>query len=85
MVSSPNAERGLWQGDPLSPYLFLLCAEAFSCLLHAAEQRGELEGVKVCQNAPNINHLLFSDDSLLLMKSDLRSAKHLQHVLSNYK
>jgi hypothetical protein len=78
-------ERGLRQGDPLSPYLFLLCAEAFSCLLHAAERRGELEGVKVCHDAPSINHLLFADDSLLLLKNDARSATHLQDILSLYK
>jgi len=77
-------ERGLRQGDPLSPYLFLLCAEAFSCLLQAAEERGDLEGIKVCQGAPSINHLLFADDSLLLLKSDTRSASHLQHILSLY-
>ena len=77
-------QRGLQQGDPLSPYLFLLCAEAFSCLLLAAERRGELEGVKVCQDAPSINHLLFADDSLLLLKNDVRSANHLQDILSLY-
>ena len=52
-------ERGLRQEDPISPYLFLLCAEALSCLLHAAEERGDLEGVKVCPEAPSINHLFF--------------------------
>ena len=48
-------ERGLRQGDPLSPYLFLFCAEAFSCLLNAAEERGELTGVRIYQGAPSIN------------------------------
>jgi hypothetical protein len=70
--------------DPICPNLFLLCAEAFSCLLHAAEERGDLEGVKVCREAPNINHLLFVDDSLLLLKADERSANRLQNFLSLY-
>jgi hypothetical protein len=76
--------RGLRQGDPISPYLFLICAAGFSSLLNAAEERGDLTGVRVCQNAPSINHLLFADDSLLLLKADERSAGYLQNVLSLY-
>jgi hypothetical protein len=41
-------------------------------------------GVKVSQDAPSINHLLFADDSLLLQKTDDRSANHVQHILSLY-
>jgi hypothetical protein len=51
------SERGLRQGDPISPYLFLTCAEGFSSLLDNAEERGESEGVRVCAGAPSINHL----------------------------
>lgn len=77
-------QRGLRQGDPLSPYLFLICAEAFSCLLNTAEERGETVGVRVCQEAPSVNHLLFADDSLLLFKIDNGSAGHVQNILSLY-
>jgi hypothetical protein len=44
-------------------YLFLLCAEAFSTMLKKGEQDGLLAGVKVCNSAPSISHLLFADDS----------------------
>jgi hypothetical protein len=74
----------LHQGDPISPYLFLICAEAFSCLLNAAEERGQIVGVRVSQEAPSINHLLFADDSLLLFKIDDGSAENLQNGLSLY-
>ena len=56
-----SPSRGLRQGDPLSPYLFLLCAEGLTGLLAKAEEREELIGVKVCRAAPAISNLLFAD------------------------
>uniref|UniRef100_A0A8I6XX79 Reverse transcriptase domain-containing protein n=1 Tax=Hordeum vulgare subsp. vulgare TaxID=112509 RepID=A0A8I6XX79_HORVV len=73
--------RGLRQGDPISPCLFLLCAEAFSSLLNSAEQEGSLEGVKICRNALSFNHLLFADDSLILLKATEDAILHLQNIL----
>ena len=76
--------RGLRQGDPLSPYLFLLVAEGLSCMLKGAEQRGELEGVRVCREAPVISHLLFADDSLILIHADKKNADCLIDILTRY-
>jgi hypothetical protein len=76
--------RGLRQGDPLSPYLFLLCAEGLSSLLLYEEEVGGIDGVRVCRNAPSVSHLLFADDSLILMKADMTNATSLQHVLDTY-
>jgi len=76
--------RGLRQGDPLSPYLFLLVAEGLSCMLKGAEERGELEGVKVCREAPVISYLLFTDDSLMLMHANKKNANCLSDILNRY-
>jgi hypothetical protein len=77
-------ERGLRQGDPLSPYLFILCAEGLSALLRAAEEDGSLQGVQLCQGAPKINHLFFADDSLIVMKANASNATKLQQILALY-
>jgi hypothetical protein len=38
--------RGIPQGDPVSPYLFLLCTEGLSCLMQQRKDRGELYVIK---------------------------------------
>ena len=63
---------------------FFLCAEGLtSCLLHA-EEIGGIEGIKVCRNAPSVSHLLFADDSLILLKADVNNATSLQQILYTY-
>ena len=61
--------RGLRQGDPISPYLFLLAAEGLSCLLKLRSESSNLQGIVVAPTAGAVNHLLFVDDSLLFFKS----------------
>lgn len=54
--------RGLRQGDPLSPYLFILCAEGLSYLLAWCVQNKSLSTCSVVRGAPGISHLFFADD-----------------------
>ena len=44
-----HPSRGIRQGDPLSPYLFLLCAEGFTSLLEKAQLEGHIHGVSICR------------------------------------
>jgi hypothetical protein len=75
---------GIRQGDPISPYLFLLAAEGLSCLLKNRSQSSNLEGIKVAPSAPAVNHLLLADDSQLLFKASEGGAIEVQNVLNAY-
>ena len=70
--------RGLRQGDPLSPYLFLLCAKGLFGLLRQQVERGSIKGMAVCRGAPCIFHLFFADNSLIFCQATLKECEVLQ-------
>ena len=76
--------RGLRQGDPLSPYLFLLCAEGLSAMLHQAVQEKRLRGVSVCRRGPKISHLFFADDSLIFGRATKVEGLEILRILKVY-
>jgi len=76
--------RGLRQGDPISPYLFLLAAEGLSSLLKSRNISSELQGIMVAPSAPAVNHLLFVDDCLLFFRASVGGAEEIQRLLDVY-
>ena len=76
--------RGIHQGDPLSPYLFLLCAEGLSSLITAFVANGVLKGIFVCRGGPVFFHLFFANDSLIFCKAFMEDCAELQRVLGVY-
>ncbi|KAL5577919.1 hypothetical protein UlMin_019618 [Ulmus minor] len=76
--------RGLTQGDPLSPYLFVICADGLSEMLACFEERKLFTGIKIASGCPSISHLFFADDSLIFCKAKLSEATHLKSCLTSY-
>jgi hypothetical protein len=76
--------RDLRQGDPLSPYLFILCANVLSDLISQAQQAHLIHGVKITPRAPEVSHLLFADDSLMFCRATTAEATTLHNIIQTY-
>ena len=79
-----HPSRGLCQGNPLSPYLFLLCAEGLHALIQQAKNSGKLHGVSLCREGPKVSHLFFADDSLLFCQANDNDCQTVLDILDTY-
>jgi hypothetical protein len=83
-VGHITPSRGIKQGDPLSPYLFILCAEVLSTMLQNEEVSRRLKGVPTSFKGLRLNHIFFADDSLLFCKATKQEWHCLRRVLGVY-
>ena len=79
-----SPSRGLRQGDPISPYLFLLCSEGLSTMLKRKETVGRIKVVSVCCRAPLVSYLLFADNSIIFCRASVREGQRVMKVLADY-
>lgn len=79
-----NAERGLHQGDPISPALFTIYSNLLSHLLSREEKKGIISGIKVSRTSPKITHLMCTDDLVVYYKADREEAKAVVECLKKY-
>lgn len=77
-------ERGIPKSDPLSPYLFILCAEVLSHMIRKAEAEKRIQGAKISSRGPMITYLLFADDSLFFTLANSKSCKVIKDIFNKY-
>ncbi|XP_074305603.1 uncharacterized protein LOC141640821 [Silene latifolia] len=75
---------GLRQGDPLSPYIFVMCTEILSLNILRMEKEGIIRGIKISRNSIPISHMLFADDSMFFIEGNSKSCESLDKVIKEY-
>eukprot|EP00253_Pinus_taeda_P029818 PITA_29818 len=76
-----NASRGIRQGDPLSPFLFILAADGLGRIIKRESRRNKLRGLKLWGNNLAITHQQFVDDIMLFGEVSLREVRIIKEVL----
>lgn len=76
--------RGLRQGDPFSPYLFLFVADSLVNLMKKEIAEGNLTPLKIARNSLGISNVLFADDNLIFFKATTEQANTIKRVLTEF-
>lgn len=76
--------RGLRQGDPLSPYLFVMCMEKLSLLIQKKVDQRQWQPLSCSRGGPKVSHLLFADDVLLFTKANISQARVVSSTLKEF-
>lgn len=79
-----HVNRGIRQGDPLSPALFTIYFDVLSRLLTQAEAEGRIHGIKVSRTSPPISHLMYADDLTIYCKATTEEAQEVINCLNKF-
>ncbi|CAN0905660.1 LINE-1 retrotransposable element ORF2 protein [Linum grandiflorum] len=79
-----SARKGLRQGDPISPYLFVICMEVLSCLF-AASARAKIYSMHPQCQGTQLTHLGFADDLIVFTKATTSGVASVVSILNEFK
>ncbi|XP_071694113.1 uncharacterized protein [Rutidosis leptorrhynchoides] len=77
-----SLERGIRQGDPLSPFLFILAAEGLNIMTKAATEKGCFKGVEVGSDKILVSHLQYADDTIFIGEWSKENVCNLHKLLT---
>lgn len=76
--------RGLRQGDPLSPYLFVMCLERLCHLIEMSMDCKEWKPISFSRGGPKLSHICFADDLILFAEASVAQVKVIRKVLERF-
>ncbi|XP_060212018.1 uncharacterized protein LOC132639595 [Lycium barbarum] len=79
-----QSSKGVKQGDPLSPTLFILTADVLSRNLNALSSIPQFKGYGMPKWSPKVNHLSYADDMIIFSSADVFSLHLIMEVLKKY-
>lgn len=79
-----HPSRGIRQGDPLSPYLFVLCIEKLFQMISCAVDQSLWKPIQVSRGGPKISYLAFADDVLLFAEASEGQISLIKQILNMF-
>ena len=83
-LDSFQPSRGIRQGDPISPYLFLLCMEFLGAHISALCEEKRWDKIKASRNGSSFSHIFYADDLMLFAKANSKNCDAILEVLDNF-
>jgi hypothetical protein len=75
---------GIRQGDPMSPYIFVICMDKLSHLISHVVRQGNWKGIRAGRTGPMISHLMFADNLLLFGEANMGQMTCVMNILNNF-
>lgn len=79
-----SPSRGIWQGDPMSPYNFILCVKMISVHINHQVDIGIWEPIRISPKAPPISHIFYADDLAFMSRANPNSIVTINNSLKKF-
>lgn len=79
-----HSTRGVKQGDPLSPTLFIILDDVLSRVLNSLFEEGQFVGYGLPKWSYNLNHLAYANDTIIFASAQKYSLERIMSTLQEY-